>query len=216
MSKTISISATLRDKVGSADARRYRRAGQVPVCVYSRGEETVSMLVSEADAKKVQHHAGLLSIACDSGEQINVVSKEVQVHPLNNKILHMDFHAVRADEVLVTTVEIVLEGEPAGLRQGGQLEQVLRELDVSSLPADIPESIVVDVSALECDQSILVSEIVLPEGVEAVTDGELVVAQVRIPRASVEEEAEATEGEEAEGEDSHGEDSHHDKAHHEE
>lgn len=99
------------------------------------------------------------------------------------------------DELITSDVRLVAEGEAAGLRQGGQLEQVMFELQIECLPMDTPDMIRVDVSALELDEALHVRDLVMPEGVTAVTDGDLMVFQVRTPRAELpeDEEAEAAE-----------------------
>ena len=191
MSNIINITAKKRDLLGTANARRIRRTGMIPVNLYSKGEEAKCLVISEADAQVAHYHNGLVAVTCeDCGTTMNAVLKEVQVHPLNNKILHMDFHAVKADEVVTSVVPVVLEGDAAGLRQGGQLEQVLHELEIESLPANIPEVITVDVTALELNQALHVNELKLPEGVTAVTDGELIVVHCRAHKVTAEEAAE--------------------------
>ena len=191
MSNIINISAKKRDLLGTANARRLRRENLIPVNVYSKGEPSQSLVITDADAKIAHYHNGLVAINCEEGGAVmNAVVKEVQVHPLTNKILHMDFHAVKADEVVTSVVPIVLEGDAAGLRQGGELEQVLHEVEIESLPANIPEVITVDVSALELNQALHVGELKLPEGVTAVSDAELIVAHCRAHKVTAEEAAE--------------------------
>lgn len=207
MSNIITITANKRDLLGTANARRLRREGLIPVNVYSRGEEAKSLVISEAEASKAHYHNGLITLNyVDAGSSESAVLKEVQIHPLSNKILHMDFHAVKADEMIKSVVPVVLEGEAVGLRQGGQVEQVLHELEVESLPANIPEVITVDVSALELNQALHVGDLKLAEGVKAVADAELIVAHCRAHKVTAEEAAEdaaaaeaAEEKEEAEG-----------------
>jgi large subunit ribosomal protein L25 len=206
MSNTITLTANKRELLGKGNARRMRRAGQVPVNVYAKGEEAKSLVISEAEAHLAQHHNGLITLDIAGVGIQSAVLKEIQIHPISNKILHLDFHAVKADEMITSVVPLVLEGEAAGLRQGGQLEQVLHELEIESLPANIPEVITVDVTALELNQALHVAELKLPEGVTAVSDAELIVAHCRAHKVTAEEAAEdaaaaeaAEEKEEADG-----------------
>ena len=189
MSNIISIKAQERCDLGTANARRIRREGMVPVVVYSHGQEAKSFTISAADAALVQYHSGLLELVNEASDaKRTAVVKEVQVHPLNMHIMHIDFQAVKADEVIESIIPLEGVGEPAGIRAGGQLEQVLFELTIKSKPAEIPEKITVDISGIELDQALHVSDIVAPEGVEIVTDAELVAFHVRT--AKVEEEPE--------------------------
>ena len=190
MSNTITLTASKRDLLGKGNARRFRRAGQIPVNVYSKGEESKSLVISEAEAKLAQHHNGLITLNIEGAAPQSAVMKEIQIHPISNKILHIDFHAVKADEMIKSVVPLVLEGEAAGLRQGGELEQVLHEIEIESLPANIPEVITVDVSALELNQALHVADLKLMDGVKAVSDPELIVAHCRAHKVTAEEAAE--------------------------
>ncbi|MBR3651720.1 MAG: 50S ribosomal protein L25, partial [Victivallales bacterium] len=98
MSNTITLTASKRDLLGKGNARRFRRAGQIPVNVYSKGEESKSLVISEAEAKLAQHHNGLITLNIEGIGAQSAVMKEIQIHPISNKILHIDFHAVKADE----------------------------------------------------------------------------------------------------------------------
>lgn len=194
MSKTVSITAAKREELGSANARRIRRAGQIPAVVYGHGQAATAITVSPEDADKVSAHSGLIEINCACGAKKLAVVKEVQRHPINPGILHIDFQEVKMDEMITSVVPVVGEGEAAGTRQGGQLEQVLMELEVKSLPANMPEEIIVNVEALELNQAIHVKDLVMPEGVTAAADESLIVFHVRAVKAeATEETAEATE-----------------------
>jgi large subunit ribosomal protein L25 len=116
--------------------------------------------------------------------------QEVQHHPIQRQILHVDFHAVSATEKITAEVPIETIGEPIGVKtSGGLLEHNLRDLEVECLPGDLPNRIEVDVTSLDINQSIHVKDLKLPPGVEAVTDGDLTV--VAVSAARVEEEPEA-------------------------
>jgi len=196
MSNTISINATKREELGTANARRIRRAGQTPAVVYGHGQEANTITITPEDANKISGHNGLVEINCSCGAKKMVVVKEVQRHPLIAGILHVDFLEVAMDEIITSVVPIVSEGEAAGTRQGGQLEQVLMELEIKSLPANVPDSITVDVSNLELGQALHVKDLALPEGVTAAVDESLIVFHVRAPK----QEAAAEEAAPAEGE----------------
>ena len=205
MSNIITLTASKRELLGKANARRMRLAGQIPVNVYSKGEAAKSLSITEADALMAHNHNGLITLNFEDGTSSSAVLKEIQVHPISNKILHLDFHAVKADEMIKSVVPIVLEGEAAGIRQGGQLEQVLHELEIESLPANIPEVITVDVSGIELNGALHVADLKLADGVTAVSDGELIVAHCRAHKVTAEEAAEdAAAAEAAEAKDEAG------------
>lgn len=193
----MSIKANERHELGTTASRRLRRGGMVPVVMYSHGQEAVALTITAADAEKIQEHTGLLELVdSDNGTTRTAVVKETQIHPLNNHILHIDLLAVKADEIVESTVEVEGIGEAVGTRAGGQLEQVMFELTIKSKPTDIPEKIVVDVSGIEVDQALHVKDIVAPAGVEIINDPELIVFHVRTVKAEETEEAPA-EGEAA-------------------
>ena len=191
MSNSISITCEKRELSGSANARRLRRAGQVPAVVYGHGSEAKSIQVTKAELGKLAGHNGMVELNCSCGESQLAIIKEVQRHPISNQVLHVDFLAVKADETIDVTIPLQLTGEPAGLRQGGQLEQVIHELVVECLPANVPDVLVADVSALELDQALHVSDLVLPEGVTVKNDAEEILAHVRLPHVAAAETAEA-------------------------
>ena len=198
MSKAISVSIAKRELYGTANSRRLRRAGMIPAVVYGHGNPAQAITITPEEAEKIEYHNGLVELNCDCGEKKTAIVKEIQRHPINPGILHIDFQEVAMDEIINSVVPVILEGEPVGTKQGGQLEQVMMEIEVKSLPANMPESIIVDVSGVELDAAIHVKDLVLPEGVTAAVDEELVVCHVRTVKAEEEPAAEAAEGEAAE------------------
>ncbi|MGI5925294.1 MAG: 50S ribosomal protein L25 [Lentisphaeria bacterium] len=203
MSKTLSITATKREGFGKGPSRRLRRANLIPIVTYGHGFDTSSMTIKAEDSERAFHHSGIVEIVCDDNDKKTTVLKTVQRHPISNKILHLDFQEVRRDEIVSTMVPIVSVGEPAGTRQGGQLEQVMLEIEVKSLPMDIPEVITADVSALELDETLYVRDLVFPEGVSSDAGEDQAVFNVRAPRVQEEAEPEEAEAEAAEGEEAH-------------
>lgn len=197
MSKAISVSIAKRDELGTANARRIRRAGMIPAVVYGHGQAAQPIVISPAEAAKIVFHNGLVELACSCGETKTAIVKEVQRHPINPGILHIDFQEVAMDEIITSLVPIILEGEAVGTKQGGQLEQVMMEIEVKSLPANMPDEIKVDVTNLELDNAIHVKDLAMPEGVTPAVDAELVVCHVRTVKAEAEEEAAPAEGEAA-------------------
>ncbi len=189
-----------RAEFGTGASRRLRRGGRVPAVVYGHGKQGTALTLTAVEAVQLESHAGMVKLAVSGRKRaITAVIKAMDRDPITGRVLHIDFQEVRMDEVIHSMVRVEPYGEPAGHQHGGQLEQLLHEIEIRCLPADLPESIRVDVSGLELDENLHVGEMPLPEGVTPVTDSDVVVFQVRLPRiaavAEAEEEA-AAEGEE--------------------
>jgi large subunit ribosomal protein L25 len=211
-SKRSCLKAAPRADFGSRASRRMRRDGVVPGVVYSGGSEAKPFQVSERDVRNVTSEgAALFDLEIDGGKAIPVVIKEEQLHPVRGSLQHLDLQQVRLDEKIQAEVALELEGvETApGVKGGGVLEHVTREITVEALPTDIPDNIVLDVSAMEINDTLQLSVVTPPEGVTFVADDpeEVTIVTLSPPRVEeaapeVEEETELIgEGEAAEGED---------------
>ena len=205
------LKAAPRTEFGSRESRRLRRSGQIPGVVYSEGDEAVPFKVEDREVRLilVEGHA-LFDLAIEGSDPVPVVIKEQQHHPVRGNIEHLDLQRVRLDQAIEAEVAIELEGVDSapGVKGGGVLEHVVREVTVEALPTDIPDSLVMDVSDLEINETATLERVALPEGVELVVEdpSEVTVVTVSPPRveeeptaAEVEEEVEVIgEGEEAE------------------
>jgi large subunit ribosomal protein L25 len=193
-----------RDQFGSRSTRRLRRAGFVPGVVYGGGKEARPFQVGERDVRNVLVHGGaLIDVAFDGEKGTPVVIKEQQRHPVRGELLHLDLLEVRLDEEIQAEVAIELLGadEAPGVKEGGVLEHVTRELTIEALPTVIPESIAADVSGMDIGDTLQLSALFPPEGVEfvlgeGVDPDEVTIATLSPPR--VEEEPEPELEEEAE------------------
>lgn len=202
------ITAQLREQQGSNECKRLRRAGRIPGIVYGKDTEPTQISVDRADFHRLIRHHGesaliTLEIEGRDSEHPMAIYKNVQVDPLNTKVLHVDFQAVRAGEQVSITVPVVFVGTPVGVRdQGGVLMHSRNEVTISCVPRLIPEHIEVDISKLEIHQSLQLSELPLGEGVELVDDATFTLVSIIETRtAGGSEEGETEEGaEEAEGE----------------
>jgi large subunit ribosomal protein L25 len=212
------LKAAPRADFGSRSSRRMRREGIVPGVVYSGGSEAKPFQVSERDVRAVTSEgAALFDLEIDGGKAIPVVIKEEQLHPVRGSLQHIDLQQVRLDEKIQAEVALELEGADTapGVKGGGVLEHVTREITVEALPTDIPDNIVVDVSAMEINDTLQLSVVTAPEGVEFVADDleEITIVTLSPPRVEevtteVEEEAELVgEGEEGESAEGEGEES---------
>ena len=194
------LNVTSRAAGGSRAARRLRRTGRVPGVVYGGGAEPVGIDVDARELRLALAAAGaVLDLSVDGAKATPVVLKEAQRDPVRGHTTHIDLLHVRLDEKIRATVALELEGaeEAPGVKQGGVLEQITRELEVEALPTDIPEAIVHEVSAMEIGETIILSAVSAPAGVTILNDAEeTVVATLSPPRLQTEstEEIEAETG----------------------
>lgn len=195
------LKAAPRGDFGSRTSRRLRREGLVPGVVYSGGSEARPFQVAERDVRNVLGEgAALFDLEIEGGKSVPVVVKEQQLHPVRGSLQHIDLQEVRLDEAIQAEVAIELEGADTapGVKGGGVLEHVTREVTVEALPTDIPDQIIADVSAMEINDTLQLSALVVPEGVTLVADDpdEVTIATLSPPR--VEEEPEPSVEEETE------------------
>jgi large subunit ribosomal protein L25 len=203
-----------RADFGSRSSRRMRGEGLVPGVVYSGGEEAKAFQVSEREVRTIiSEGAALFDLEIEGGKAVPVVVKEQQLHPVRGSLQHIDLQEVRLDEAIQAEVAIELEGiETApGVKGGGVLEHVTREITVEALPTEIPDRLVLDVSAMEINDTLQLTAVSAPDGVTFVAEDleEVTIVTLSPPRVEevaepeVEEEAELVgegEGEAAEGE----------------
>jgi large subunit ribosomal protein L25 len=189
-----------RADFGSRNARRMRREGLVPGVVYSGGTEATAFQVSERDVRSViAEGAALFDLSIDGAKARPVVIKEQQLHPVRGTLRHIDLQEVNLKEAIQADVTIELEGvdQAPGIKGGGVLDHVTREITVEALPTDIPDRITVDVSAMEINDTLQLSAIDPPTGVTFMVeeDEEITIATLSPPRVEeaapeVEEETE--------------------------
>lgn len=185
-----------RDTFGTSAARRMRRDGLVPLVVYSHGDAPESLALSEPEADRLSTHTGMVGLAVEGEkERVNAIVRDIQVHPLTQRVLHIDCLGVRADEEITVNVPLEAVGEPKGASEGGLLDQQHFEVQVTCLPGNVPESIQLDVSDLAVGDSLSIADIPPHEGLVFEDDPESVLFTVAIPKEEPEEE-EGEEGEE--------------------
>jgi large subunit ribosomal protein L25 len=187
-----------RSERGSRAARRLRREGLVPGVLYGGGDgEAVSFKVGARDLRHVLvDGSALIDVKVGGGTARPVIVKEQQRHPVRDDVVHIDLLEVKLDEKIHSQVGIELQGaeEAPGIKEGGVLEQVTREIEIEALPTDIPERIVVDVSGLDIAATLTLAEITAPSGVVFLADNpeEVTVATVVVP-TEIEEPEEVEE-----------------------
>ncbi len=196
-STSTQLSVNSRSAAGSRAARRLRREGRVLGVVYGGGQDPMGFDADARDLRIALAGSGaVLDLSVDGGKATPVVLKEAQRDPVRGETVHVDLLRVRLDEEISAIVPIELHGvdDAPGVKEGGVLEQITREINVEALPTAIPESISHDVSEMEIGDTVLLSSIAAPEGVKLTDDlEETVVATLSPPKlqAEVEEEIES-------------------------
>ncbi|MFN2340001.1 MAG: 50S ribosomal protein L25/general stress protein Ctc [Halanaerobium sp.] len=194
-----SIEAELRTKTGKGAARQIRRSGLIPGVVYGRGNDPRSIKVDPQDIEKLLLSNSIfdLTFVGEDGkeDEATVIIKDYQKDIIKQNLLHVDFQFISMDEKITVSVPMHLEGEAAGVRDGGVLQQLLREIEIDALPEEIPEEITIDISELEVGESLSVSDLELPEGIDLVTGSEEVIVTVVTPTELIEEDEEEEEDE---------------------
>jgi large subunit ribosomal protein L25 len=191
------LQVSARSADGSRAARRLRRGGRVPGVVYGGGGDPLSFEVDARELRLALAASGaVLDLVVDGATPTPVVLKDAQRDPVRGHTLHVDLLRVRLDRPIQAAVPVELTGseEAPGVKDGGVLEQVTRELNVEALPTAIPESIVHDVSAMEINDTLMLAALAAPPGVTLLDDpDETVIATLSPPRLQVEEEIEIEE-----------------------
>lgn len=191
-----SLKLERREALGKSSVKKLRSEGYVPAVVYGKEKETTPVQLDANVLKKYFEEGGRMADVTLDGKKLKALVKEIQHDVLSDDILHVDFQLVSLTEKITLPVTVVLTGELSFPPDQGILEQVLTDVDVECLPDDAPEELKVDISGLEPDGSLHVSDLELPPGVVMVTPAEEVVATVKRP-AEEEEEAPVAEAEEA-------------------
>ncbi len=200
-STTLKVAA--REPEGSRSARRLRRAGNVPGVVYGGGEDPVSFQVQARELRQALAHGGaVIDLEVEGAAATPVVVKELDRHPVSGYTTHIDMLRVRLDVKIQSTVVLELTGaeDAPGVKEGGVLEHVTRELTIEALPNDIPDSIQHDVSAMVIGDTLTLAALAAPPDVVLLDDPETVIATLTPPKLQLEEEDEIEEETEVVGE----------------
>lgn len=189
-SDTTALSVTSRKPSGSRATRRLRREGRVPGIAYGGGEDPVAFAVGARELRLALAHAGAVLDLSVDGVTSPVVVKELARHPVSGDTLHIDLLRVRLDRAIQATVviELVAADDAPGVKEGGVLEQITREVTIEALPTDIPDTLAHDVSEMQIGDTLTLEAIRPPASVTIVDDPETVIATVTPPRLQVEEE----------------------------
>lgn len=190
MTENIELAATSRDTIGKAN-RRLAPKGKLPAVVYGVGHKPVAVSLDKHEVDQLLLHgasSSLIELSIDGEKPVHTVIKEVQRDAMKGHVQHIDLWAVSMKKHISTVVPIHFVGDAAGVKTGGVLTHNLREVHVDSLPGDMPDSIEVDVEALEVGDSLHVSDLVAPHGVVITSPADEIVCSVIPPTKAVEEE----------------------------
>ena len=196
-----SLAVEVRTDTGKGVARKLRAVGRIPAVLYGHGNASVSLSIQAKDLDTLlkTSHAGLntlIDLEGDSAVEGKVVLiKELQRHSVAGTLSHADFFEIDATAKIHVSVPIKLEGTPEGVKLGGVLEHMMREIDLLCLPNAIPDSLEVDVSGMNQNESLHVSDLTLPEGVETGVDEALPIVHVATKKIEEEVEVVAEEDE---------------------
>ncbi|HMM48610.1 MAG TPA: 50S ribosomal protein L25 [Miltoncostaeaceae bacterium] len=201
----VALSAQQRTQLGNGPSRRLRREGMVPGIIYQAGDPSLTLAVNARELRRALAdggRSGVIDLTVTGDAARPVLIKDWQLDPVRGDLTHIDFQEVDLSQAVVTTVPLVLTGTPIGVREGGVLDQTMREIEVSALPDALPEHIELDVTDLEVNASVFVSEVSAPSGVTITSESDLLVASVVPPSTEPVADADAAgDGEgEAEGE----------------
>jgi len=211
MTDRMVLNAEIREKTGSNYVQKIRKSGKVPAVFYTHGEDPIALSLNGDNLRNlILHGAKLNDIVIGEQEARRFIFREVQYHPVTEKVLHVDILGVRRGETIQIDVPIALIGEASGVKTGGILDHLLHEATISCKAGEIPENIEVDVSELEMGDALTIGDM-KADKFEFVTPKDYAVVTVSAPKAEEEpevEEEELEEGEEgAEGEESTSEES---------
>lgn len=188
--KSIAISGSPRENVGKRDAKELRYKGLVPAVLYG-GENQYHIAVSAADLRGLVYSPDAQFVELDiAGKKYKAIAQEIQFHPLNEQVVHIDFLQLFDDKVVSMNIPIKLTGVSPGVRAGGKLTQKLRALRVKALPNDMPQVIEVKIGHLEVGKSVRVEEVKI-EKVRILNNADDTIVSVVMSRALRQAEQEA-------------------------
>ncbi len=193
--KTIALAGTLRSDLGKKSTKALRKEELVPCVVYG-GKENQHFSVLAKDLRDLiyTNEFRKANIQVD-GQVIEAIVKEVQFHPVTDKIMHVDFLELVAGKSLKTEIPVRLTGNPAGVKTGGVLVQKVRKLKIKTTPNNLSATIDVDVDSLNLGDSIRIRDVKVTDGIEIMNSGGIPLASIEIPRALRSAQSTTEEGE---------------------
>jgi large subunit ribosomal protein L25 len=190
---THTLKAEARKSATKSELKQLRSRGRIPAVVYGKNKPSAAIAIAEKELMQLLRSGahGLVDIEMPEGGKLPVMISEMQKDTLQGGILHVDFHQVNMNEPVRATVAIEPAGEARGVKEGGILQTARHEIEIRGLPASIPDVIKVDVSELGIGETLLASQVRLPEGVELRTDPSEAIFSILVPQKDETQEAEA-------------------------
>lgn len=184
-----SIEVEKRDETGKGVARKLRRNGLIPGVVYGHNREPQALTVDPNDLKGKINSNAIIDLNID-GEEETVMIKDFQKDVIKESIIHVDFQQISMDETISITVPIKLVGDAPGVREGGVLQQLMRDVDIEVLPTNIPDEIELNIDELTLSDSLEVGDLDVPEDVNVLNSPDDVIVTIVAPSEEIEEEEE--------------------------
>ena len=172
----LELTANMRTSAGNSPSRALRREGNIPAVLYGPGTESVMLSISSLDLEHALKKAAVSQIIFNMAVQNaqtgsrTAMIKELQIHPMSRKFLHVDFYEISKDRKITVNVPVVVKGKAKGIEEGGMLQIIEREIEVLCLPFEVPESIQIDITDLGIGDSIHVKDLKVAENVEIPAD----------------------------------------------
>ena len=186
---TANLTAAPRADIGKGAARKHRAANRIPAVVYGHHRDPQPLTIDTRELERLLAHIAaettVIELSLD-GQTLRTLIREVQRDPVRRRILHVDFQELVAGEKVTVDLPIVLIGAPAGVRDGGILDQVMREVTIEVDPVNMPDHAELDVSALGINESLHISDLRLPDGVRVLDAADATVCVVSPPRVEAE------------------------------
>ncbi|MFH0994871.1 MAG: 50S ribosomal protein L25/general stress protein Ctc, partial [Pseudomonadota bacterium] len=180
----LELNATMRTATGNSPSRALRREGNVPAVLYGPGSESVLLSISSLDLghalKKASVNQIIFNLGIQSAEtgSRTAMIRELQIHPMSRKFLHVDFYEISKDRKITVNVPVIVKGKAKGIEDGGMLQIIEREIEVLCLPFEVPESIQIDITDLGIGDSIHVKDLKVAENVEIPADNNYTILTI--------------------------------------
>ena len=204
MSDNLNLSATKRDRAGKGSARAARRSGLIPAVIYGGKIAPETININANTFTKMMNQPGIMSNVIKlevEGKSTNVLARDIQFHPVNDRPLHIDFLRITASSTVTAMVPVnfINEDTSPGLKGGGVLNVVRHEIEMNCSAINIPESLTVDLAGTDIGDSIHISAIALPDDAQpTITDRDFTIATIATPTVEVETSDDETAEQEAE------------------
>jgi large subunit ribosomal protein L25 len=191
------LNASTRSETGKANVRRLRKTGFVPCTIYGVEDKSVSLTINRKELEKLLSEAHSVIKLVNDGNEQRCVIKEIQYHPVKGDIIHVDLQRIKAGQEIQLSVPIKFIGEAPGVKAGGVFQTIRNELDISTLPKYLPNEIVIDISAMELNDTMHISDLNL-ENITINHEQDSSICSIVLPKKVEEPVAEEEEGEELE------------------